>query len=87
MQIASGGHDNNTAVRNCTLKDIDAACLEFQRYELAYVIRNGIVTYANSSLGLTEVQGGSGSGKDWFNCQSQEDLSTEAISYILEQIG
>ena len=86
--MAAGDHDNNAAVRNCTLENIDAACLEFQRYELSSVIRNGIITYADSSL-ETEIQGGPGSQEDWFNCtrsQSSEHLSSRAVSYVLEQI-
>ena len=42
--------DNITAVRNCTLEDIDAACRDFQWYELS-TISNDISTYAGDPVG------------------------------------
>ena len=87
--MAAGDHDNSAAVRNCTLEEIDEACLEYQRYELSSVIRDKEITnYAKNSL-ETEIEGGPGSQEHWFNCtrsQSSEHLSPRAVSYILEQI-
>lgn len=77
---------DNAAVRNCTLEDIDAACLDFQRYELVTVIRDQkIANYSRDSLGYT-IQDHPYS---WFNCtlsQSQEHLSPGAVSYIFVKI-
>ena len=90
--MAAGDHDNNAAVRNCTLEDIDAACLDFQQYELSYFIRDmEIATYVKDPVrGLgTQIEGGSGSQEDWFNCthsQSQQQLHPEAVNYILGKI-
>ena len=78
---------NNTPVRNCTLEDIDAACRDFQRYEL-HVISRDIGAYARDPVGGlgTEILN---LKEDWFNCTrslSQEQLHPEAVNYVLGNI-
>ena len=81
----ANNHSSNAPVRNCTLEDIDAACLDFQRYEL-FNINIEINNYVKESFPGVSIQAGSGSRQDWFNCNlnySQDCLSPTAVSYIL----
>ena len=67
---------------SCTLGEIGAACLDFQRTELSNVERN-IRTYARNSLGIEIPK----AIRDWFECtrsQRKQQLPTGAVDYILE---
>ena len=81
----ANNHSCNASVRDCTLEDIDAACLDFvQSYEL-YNITEEINNYFHSSFLGVSIPSGPGSRRDWFNCtlsHSQECLSPTAVSYI-----
>ena len=49
----ANNHSRNAPVRDCTLEDIDAACLDFVRsYELFSIIKPNIGNYAKNSLGV-----------------------------------
>ena len=77
-------HSHNAPVKDCTLEDIDAACLNFQRYELSFITTE-IENYFNNSFPGVGIQAGPGSKRDWFNLylsHSQECLSPTAVSYI-----
>ena len=84
MQIEFG---DRGAVRNCTLEDIDAICIEFQNFELYTALHggpsgNGIASYASEVPNNPE---------EWFNCtrsQNQEELRDhpDAVTHILEKI-
>ena len=81
----ANNHSRNAPVRDCTLEDIDAACLDFVRsYELLNITEE-LINYFNDSFPGVSMQYGSGSRQDWFSCtlsHSQECLSTTAISHI-----
>ena len=80
---------NNAPVRDCTLEDIDAVCLDFQRFELAGIIKGNISNYFKDSFGAS-IEDGSCSHQDWFSCtlsHSQECLSPTAVNYIRDQIS
>ena len=84
----AGGNDT-AAVRNCTLEDIDAVCLDFQRYELKANDTAKIFRYAKTSLGLKHEEGISEDGQNWFNCtrcQSEEKLCSQAVDYVLGRL-
>ena len=75
----------NASVRNCTLEDIDAVCLDFQRYELRSIITEEINSYFKDSFPDVRIPDSSGSHKDWFDSilsHSQECLSPTAVRYI-----
>ena len=85
VQIEFG---DSGAVRNCTLEDIDAICIEFQSFELYTTLHgwpsgtNGIASYASEVPNSPEM---------WFNCtrsQNQEQLRDhpDAVTHILEKV-
>ena len=51
----ANNHSSNASVRNCTLEDIDAACLDFQRIEL-FNINIEINNYVKESFPGVSIQ-------------------------------
>lgn len=72
-------------MRNCTLEDIDAVCLDLHQVEMYDVIHS----YVNNSLALTVPSRGRCPQDGWLNCtrsESQETLDPDGVSYVLDKI-
>lgn len=77
------GNNSRAAVGDCTLEDIDTACLDFQRIELLFSIYNtngDINTYVKKSFDGISIPMAE---QVWFNCALSEDqLCSEAVDHI-----
>ena len=82
MQIQAG--DNSVTIKNCTLEDIDNACLVFQRLELHKLMGSmsvaGYTRVLNNGIGVV-----GGPLPNWINDtleQCQHELPAAAITLL-----